>query len=201
MEVEPLAAIVLAGGLSRRMGELNKLHLPVQGVPLLRHSVEALLRAGICEVVVVLGYEYTSTVPLLSDLPVKIAFNPDYATGQMSSVHCGLSSLSGEQQGAFVVLADQPSLQVHHFERLRDAFLNRVQGDVAVPFFQGERGNPIVISEACRQSILAGEKNLGCRRFIDNNPEQIVRVDMPDDAVLNDLDTPAEYQSYIATGA
>lgn len=198
---ESFAAIVLAGGLSRRMGEVNKLHLPVQGAPLLRHSVGALLCAGINEVVVVLGHEYTSTVALLSDLPVRIAYNAEFATGQMSSVHCGLSSLIGEHLGVFVALADQPALQTHHFHLLRDAFLNRVQGDVAVPYFQGKRGNPIVISEACRQSILAGEKNLGCRRFIDNNPEQIVRADMPDDAVLKDLDTPAEYQSYIATGA
>ena len=198
---DSFAAIVLAGGLSRRMGEVNKLHLLVQGVPLLRHSVEALLHAGIKEVVVVLGHEYARTVALLSDLPVRIAYNEQFATGQMSSVHCGLSSLTGEHQGVFVALADQPALQAHHFQLLRDAFLNRTKGDVAVPFFKGERGNPIVISEACRQSILAGERNLGCRRFIENNPAQIVRVDMPDDAVLRDLDTPAEYQSFIATGA
>jgi molybdenum cofactor cytidylyltransferase len=198
---ETFAAIVLAGGLSRRMGEVNKLHLPVQGVPMLRHSVEALLAADIKEVVVVLGHEYNNTVPLLSDLPIRIAYNREFATGQMSSVHCGLSSLTSEHQGVFVALADQPALQAHHFILLRNAFLNRTQGDVAVPFFRGERGNPIVVSAACRQSILAGERNLGCRRFIDNNPEQIVRVHMPDDAVLRDLDTPAEYQSFIATGA
>jgi len=43
MDKTKISAIVLAAGESRRMGEINKLQLPIDGVPLLRRSVETLL--------------------------------------------------------------------------------------------------------------------------------------------------------------
>ncbi len=52
-----LSAIVLAAGLSRRMGPANKLLLDVGGVPLVRRSVEIVLAHPFAEVVVVTGHE------------------------------------------------------------------------------------------------------------------------------------------------
>jgi len=188
-----IAAIVLAAGESRRMGEANKLHLPIRGVPLLRHSVETLLAANLAETLVVLGHQSADTQALLEGLAVRCVTNHDYESGQMTSVHCGLGALRQACDGVIVALGDQPALTVADVNHLVDAFFARDGGEVVVPEFKGKRGNPIIISSRCQQEIVDGKYNLGCRRFIENNPELVRTVDMPGPSVIIDLDTPMDY--------
>ena len=191
-----IAAIVLAAGSSQRMGEQNKLHLPIDGVSLLRHSLQTLLAANIDELVVVLGHEQASTRALIDDLPLQIVYNEAHSTGQMTSVHCGLAALKANHGGVIVALGDQPALTVADINYLIDAYRQRSGGEVVVPTFAGQRGNPIIISESCRVDILAGTRNLGCRKFIEKNPELVYKIEMPNPGVLIDLDTPQEYENY-----
>jgi len=191
-----IAAIVLAAGSSRRMGAKNKLHLPIEGVPLLRRSLKILLASNIDEVVVVLGHDHERTRALVDDLPLQLVHNQDHSSGQMTSVHCGLASLKESYDGVIIALGDQPALSVADINYLIDAYRHRSCGEVAVPTFAGERGNPIIISENCRADILAGNRNLGCRKFIENNPELVCRVEMPNPGVVIDLDTPQQYADY-----
>jgi len=191
-----IAAIVLAAGSSQRMGEKNKLHLPIDGVPLLRRSLETLLASNIDEVVVVLGHDHQSTRALVDDLPLQLVYNQAHSSGQMTSVHCGLASLKDRYDGVIIALGDQPALSVADINYLIDAYHNRSSGEVIVPTYTGERGNPIIISDNCRADILAGTRNLGCRRFIEKNPELICKVEMPNPGVVIDLDTPQQYEDY-----
>jgi molybdenum cofactor cytidylyltransferase len=191
-----IAAIVLAAGSSQRMGAKNKLHLPIDGVPLLRRSLKILLASNIDEVVVVLGHDHESTGALIDDLPLQLVYNETHSSGQMTSVHCGLASLQDSYDGVIIALGDQPALTVADINYLIDAYHNRSSGEVVVPTFTGERGNPIIISEQCRADILAGTRNLGCRKFIENNPELVCRVEMPNPDVVIELDTPQEYEAY-----
>jgi molybdenum cofactor cytidylyltransferase len=191
-----IAAIVLAAGSSQRMGEHNKLHLPIDGVALLRRSLQTLLAANVDEVVVVLGHEQESTRALIDDLPLQIVYNQAHSTGQMTSVHCGLAALENNHDGVIIALGDQPALTVADINYLIDAYRQRSGGEVVVPTFDGQRGNPIIISESCRTDILAGTRNLGCRKFIEKNPELVCKVEMPGPGVLIDLDTPQEYKNY-----
>lgn len=193
---QSIAAIVLAGGVSERMGEANKLHLDIDGVPMLRHSLETLLSANIEEVIVVLGHQHEATYQLIEDLEVQAIYNADYLSGQMTSVHCGLAALKQSYSGVMVALGDQPALTVADFNLLIEAYGDRNNAQVVVPTCQGKRGNPIIFSDQCRQDILAGKRNFGCRRFIENNPDLVQMVEMVNPAFVIDLDTPQEYQIY-----
>lgn len=194
-----IAAVVLAAGSSQRMGEVNKLHLPIDGTPLLRHSVQTLLDASIDDILVVLGYDHQTTRTLIEDLPLGIVVNEAHASGQMSSVHCGLNALDETYDGFVIALGDQPALRSTDIEILIDAFVNRDSGEVVVPTYQGERGNPVVISDRCRGDIVAGTRNLGCRKFIEKNPELVEKIEMSNPAVVIDLDTPQEYADFCTT--
>jgi molybdenum cofactor cytidylyltransferase len=178
------------------MGEMNKLHLPIDGVPLLRRSLKTLLAANVGEVVVVLGHDAIKTRALIDDLPLRYVYNETHASGQMTSVHCGLASLENSCAGVIIALGDQPALTVTDINYLVDAYQNRSSGEVVIPTFAAERGNPIVISERCRADILAGTGNPGCRKFVEKNPELICWVEMPGPGVVIDLDTPLEYENY-----
>jgi molybdenum cofactor cytidylyltransferase len=196
-----ISAIVLAAGESRRMGDINKLHMPIDGLPLLRRSVETLLDAELGEIVVVLGHDRANTQALLKGLPVSTVFNKDYESGQMTSVHCGLGSLGQAFEGVIVALGDQPALSVSDIDHLIDAFFTRNGGEVVIPEYQGKRGNPIIISNRCRQDIVTGKYNFGCRRFIEDNPELVRTVEMPGPSVVIDLDTPMDYRKFCDSGS
>ncbi len=201
MDKKKISVIVLAAGESRRMGETNKLHMPIDGVPLLRRSVETLLAAELGELVVVLGHESAGTQALLEGLPVRTVYNNDYESGQMTSVHSGLGSLRQACEGVIVALGDQPALTVSDIDQLIDAFFTRDGGEVVIPEYGGNRGNPIIISNRCQQDIVTGKYNFGCRRFIEDNPELVRTVEMSRPSVVIDLDTPMDYRKYCDSGS
>lgn len=189
-----VTAILLAAGESRRMAPANKLELPVAGQPLLRHCAQVLLAARVDRLVVVLGHDAERARRLLAGLGAQLVYNERHRDGQMTSVDCGLRALAGnESEGVMICLADQPLLTPADITALMDAFRKRVHGSIVVPTYRGRRGNPIVLANLQRAAILAGGRNLGCRRLIERNPELVTTVEMNSDHVVFDLDTPQDY--------
>ena len=80
------SAILLAAGLSRRMGAQNKLLLPVHGVPLVRYVVDTDTSAIDGPVLVVLGHQAEHVAAALAGSSAERVFNPHYADGQLTSV-------------------------------------------------------------------------------------------------------------------
>lgn len=186
------AAILLAAGESRRMGAVNKLTLPINGVPLLRRTTLMLLELELTEIVVVSGYRAETTRRLLRGLPITLVHNTRYQEGQMATVHRGLEVLQRDCDGVFICLADQALLKAEDLNRIWGAF-SANPDRVLVPTFEGRRGNPIVLPHAQRDAILAGDRNLGCRRLIERNPGLVHAFEMDNDHCVFDLDTPTAY--------
>ena len=188
-----VSAVLLAAGESRRMGEINKLELEVEGVPLLRRSANTLLGSALQEIVVVSGHEAERTTSLLDGLPLHIVYNENYTEGQMTSVHKGLASLSQDCDGVMICLTDLPLLEAEDVNALIEAFARREHGSVLVPTFEGKRGNPIILASEHIAAILSGERNLGCKRLIEKNPELVATHAMANNHVVVDLDTREDY--------
>ncbi|HEY4016384.1 MAG TPA: nucleotidyltransferase family protein [Polyangiaceae bacterium] len=196
-----LSAIVLAAGLSRRMGGKNKLLLPVGGVPLVAHSVTTIRAYPFVEVVVVTGHESAKVEEALAPLPVRFAFNPRYEDGQMTSVRVGLEALSKPAHGVMVCLADQPMLGGEDLTAIAGAFLDGPGCAVLVPTFGGARGNPIVLARESIRDILARGANFGCKDFVSRNGDLVTTLPMPNNHVLFDLDRPEDYAALLAYGS
>jgi len=196
--VEPsqVSAVVLAAGLSSRMGEQNKLDLIVSGKPLVQHAIDAVVQAGIERVVVVLGHQKERLEASVNLQGLTVVFNEYYEQGQSSSVMCGLGALGTEQAATMICLGDQPMIQSSHIRRLVTAFNECGDKQVVVPYVNAQRGNPVVISEQVRQQVLANTQNPGCRRFIDSNPQQVYQLELSDPAFITDLDTADDVHRY-----
>lgn len=188
-----VSAILLAAGESRRMGETNKLALLVHGQPLLKRTAQMLLNSRLHELVVVLGHNAEAAQTMLQGLAVRTVYNAAYLEGQMTSVHCGLAALNSPCDGVMICLADQPLLNSQDINALIDAYAQRDTGSILVPTYQGQRGNPIILSYAHRAEILGSGRNLGCKRLIERNPEWVMKVEMDSDHWVFDLDTPEDY--------
>lgn len=192
-----ISAVVLAAGESLRMGAQNKLRLSVEGEPLLRKTMRTLLASRLTEIVVVLGHEAEQSRELLTELPVTVVVNEHYQQGQMSSVHAGMKALSADCDGIMVCLSDQPLLESADINALIEAFAQRSHGSVLVPTYQGQRGNPIVMAYQHRQAILSGDRNLGCKRLIEKNPQLVCSVEMDNEHFVFDVDTPEDYAELV----
>lgn len=191
-----VSAILLAAGASRRMEGQDKLTLNVNGQALVRRTARVLIAADLREIVVVVAPQRPDVQKLLLDLELRIVVNPRPEVGQMSSVTTGLMALEKPTDGVLVALSDQPLLTTEDITDLKSAFLSRTNGEVVIPTYNGQRGNPIVLAHASRNAVLTQGTNLGCRHFIDRHPDLVETKAMANDHFVQDLDTPEDLDNY-----
>jgi len=185
-----VAALVLAAGRSTRMGALNKLLIPLEGRPMVRHAVEAVLGAQLAPVLVVTGHEHDAVEAALEDLPIKFIENKDYASGMSTSLKCGMALLPQDCDGVLVALGDMPRVTAAEIGRLVNAF-NPVEGRaIIVPTRRGKRGNPVLWGRKFFDEIQRVSGDAGARSVLAANPEAVTEVEMDGDGVLTDIDTP-----------
>ncbi len=186
-----ISAIVLAAGLSRRMGR-PKLLLALQGKPIVRWSVEALL-PHVDEVIVVTGPDDRGVGDALRDLPVRLVVNPDPDRGQASSIVTGLAAVQPNATGAVIALGDQPRLPTRVVPDLLAVFEARHPAIVA-PVYRGVRGNPVVFAASVFPELMALSGDVGARAVVDARPERVelVGVDAP---MPRDVDTPEDFET------
>ncbi len=183
------AFVILAAGLSRRMGPRNKLVLELSGRPLVRHVAEACLDSRCGPVFVVTGHDSAAVTRALEGSAVTLVHNPDFADGQMTSVGVGLAAVPATSH-TLLALGDQPRLTGAALITLLDAHFAHSDGRITVPVRDDGRGNPIVIPPVLRDTILAGDARLGCRRLTRDRPDLVSPFPTDDPAYFADIDTP-----------
>ncbi len=189
------SAVLLAAGASRRMAGGNKLLLPIQGVPLVRHAASTLLGCDLEELVVVVGFEAEAVSETLAGLPLRTVTNEAFETGQTSSVRAGLAGLHAASDAVMICLADQARLTANDIREIQRAFTRGSRSAVLVPTFDGKRGNPIVLPRDKQDEILARDGSFGCRQFIAKNPDLVETFEAGSDHVLRDIDRREDYES------
>lgn len=186
-----IAALVLAGGQSRRMGEINKLLADIGGRSMVRHVVDHVLESSAEPVVVVTGHEADRVRSALGGCPVNFAENPDFADGLSTSLKTGLAALPPDTAGVIVCLADMPKVSAAVIDRLIAAF-DPVEGRaIVVPTRRGKRGNPVLFGRRFFEEMGLVSGDVGARHIIGEHDELVVEVEVEDESVLTDIDTPA----------
>jgi molybdenum cofactor cytidylyltransferase len=197
-----IAAVLVAAGESQRMGASNKLLLPIDGVPMVRHTATRLLAAEPAELVVVVGHEAARVADALAGLPIRWIDNADYQQGQAASVNVGLKALSDPGAAVMICLADMPWLASYDYRWLMHHYRHHCTLPIALPCHEDHRGNPVIISSEVRKQVLEGGASVSCRKFIDGHPELVQRVTVDHARYHRDIDTPADYQRWpVSTGS
>jgi molybdenum cofactor cytidylyltransferase len=191
--------VLLAAGLSRRMGPCNKLLLEIAGEPMVRRAARVYL-AACTSVHAVIGWEAERVRHALKDLPLTIIENPCFADGQATSVRAGLESLTGRSDTIVMALADQAALTTADITGLLRAFFRSGGDRVLIPYYRGARGNPVVFPPGAVQDILASGPGADCRSFIDANPERTRRYEAPNSHFVTDIDTPEDLRLFETLG-
>lgn len=193
-----VTAILLAAGLSRRMGDRNKLLLPVGGVPMIRHMVHVYAAATSGSVLVVTGHDASDVDVALAGSDATTVFNPDYATGQPTSVACGLRH-APDAKALLIGLGDQPLLTADDLRALLKAHASADPSRISIPMRGAQRGNPIVVPSTLRARLLADPRAPGCKRFTREHPEHVQLHVLCEPGFFTDIDTPEAYAA-LTTG-
>lgn len=191
-----IAALVLAAGQSRRMGARNKLLEEVDGQPLLLKAVDAALQAHSEPVIVVTGHARESVEALLAGRAVTTVHNPDYGEGISTSLRRGLKALPEDVDGVVVLLGDMPGIRAEVIDRLIDAFDPAAGASICAPTYQGKRGNPVLLARRYFPEAREITGDVGAKPLLSTYNDQVVSVEMPDEGVLTDLDTPESLDTY-----
>lgn len=192
-----VTAIILAAGLSRRMGGRNKLLLPINGVPMIRHMVNTYRAVTDGPVLVVTGHEAETVAASLAGSEAQTVYNPAFSDGQQTSVACGLRAAKGAGQ-ILIGLGDQPRLTHGDLKDLLAAHRAADPARISIPMMDEHRGNPIVVPAVLRDRLLADPRSPGCKTFTRTHPEHVQFHALPSPGFYADLDTPEAYDALTA---
>ncbi len=196
-----IAAVVLAAGLSRRMGR-PKMLLPWGQTTVIRWVVEVLENSGVEQILVVTGGASADVENEMKGSSARTILNPDYARVEMlASLQIGIRQLQDEIisdskviSAALVVLGDQPQIKVAIVESIVEAYC-QTQADLIVPSYKLRRGHPWLVSKHLWSEILSLSPDQNLRNFLNNHDQQIHYLNFDDPSILKDLDTPQDWEN------
>jgi len=181
-----VTAIVLTAGLSRRMGE-QKLLLPIDGVPMVQHTLDLIAILPFSKRILV-------TVPEIAEAvqtEAEIVFNQRPELGQSLSVRLGVFAAPVSDSLLFLT-GDQPLLDAPTIH----AILAADDGEsIVYPIdVDGQPKSPTLFAPRFREALLALQGDAGGRQIRQQFPEACREVQIENAAALLDVDTPAEYE-------
>jgi len=191
-----IAAVILAAGLSRRMGQAKLLML-LDGRAIVRHAVEAVLSGGVDSVWVVSGPVVEPIEAALGGLDVQVVVNPAPEEGQAGSVRVGIGALPASADSALIALGDQPVLAPSIIPALLAARRTSDKPIVA-PRYRDGQGNPVLFKREIFPELLRLDGDKGARPIIQKDPARVEWVDL-DLAMPPDVDTLGDYEKIRAT--
>ncbi|WP_319584104.1 DVU_1551 family NTP transferase [uncultured Pseudodesulfovibrio sp.] len=190
------SAIILAAGLSSRMGRFKPL-LPLYGGTVLSRCVELFKTCGVEQVVVVTGKRADDVAACAMEAGAMAVYNPAFKEGMYTSVLAGIRALKSVVEGFFMLPADIPLVRAETVKRLLDEF-ERTHPAVLYPRFNGERGHPPVIGCEVVPAILDHGGEGGLRAVLENFEADARDLDVADFGTVHDLDHPEDYELALA---
>ncbi|MDE0681937.1 MAG: nucleotidyltransferase family protein [Candidatus Poribacteria bacterium] len=187
-----ISGILLAAGLSTRMGEPKQL-LPFGGSTIVETVVDSMLGAKFDEVIVVVGHRAEEIQTQLGARPIKTVFNRDYREGMLTSAQTGVRSLESSEAFA-LMLVDQPFITSALIDQVVDAYRQTEKG-IALPSYNYKRGHPVIFDQKYARDILAlTSESGGVRTLFKKYGDDIHYVTVDTDSVLRDIDYREDYE-------
>jgi len=186
-----IPAIVLAAGLSKRMGR-NKLLIEIQGKPMLHWVLDALLAAGTNDIIVVTGHEEAQVETSCSGYGVRLRFvhNPNYSDGRSTSIQTGLAALPTGCTAVRSIPGDVPFVKSALIRQLMDKY--NESGLITFPLVGERKGHPVIFPSSAFHLLRELQADQTLHDYLLANPDQTHPVACDDQGCLQDFDAPID---------
>ena len=185
-----LAAVILSGGASSRMGSPKAL-LAYQGRPFLEHLLEVSAHRQIGVRRVVLGADAEPIAKAIHLKADEIVINADWEKGQLTSIQAALRSLPPGTDGILLCLIDHPLISASLIQELVEQFYTSGK-PIVLPVYEGRRGHPLIFAASLYGELLAAPLETGARAVVWAHSREVEEVSTNEEGCvlnLNDPDT------------
>ncbi|HVJ28381.1 MAG TPA: nucleotidyltransferase family protein [Vicinamibacterales bacterium] len=198
------AAIILAAGRSTRMGQSKPLlrYEAVPGHTFVSRLVEVLKTSGFIEILVVGRPDDDGLRAEVDRCAATFIENRRADEGQLSSLLAALTHLAARDgtqvEAVLVTPVDAPLISSAVVNRLmRAAAASPAQ--ILRATHAGKHGHPVIFRRSTFDELYAADPSVGARAVVRADPQRVEDVEVEDDGVTIDFDTPDEYRRYFGT--
>lgn len=185
-----ISGIILAAGLSRRMGT-NKLLLRLGGVPVIERIIKTASGSCLNEVILVCSRDVAEA--LRDEYKGRLVHNAEPELGQSRSVRLGARNASRYAEGFMFLVGDQPYITAETINKLVEGYYSG-HYSAAVPLYKGKKGNPVVFSHFLRDKLMELDGDSGGRVLLQGLSESTLALVIDDELSGIDMDTREEYE-------
>ncbi|MFC2061100.1 NTP transferase domain-containing protein [Elusimicrobiota bacterium] len=186
-----ITAIILAAGESARMGSPKAL-LKIEDKNFIDIIREKLMEAGISDICLVLGAGAGDVKSNLNTDGLNIKINENWEKGQLSSLKTGLKGVSDQANAVMMCLIDHPQVQLETIKKLIVGFMD-TKADIVIPQYQERGGHPVIYNKTVFKALMEAPLDKGARVIAKDSQYNILKVDVDDPYIRQDIDTPEEY--------
>jgi molybdenum cofactor cytidylyltransferase len=179
-----IGCILLAAGSSKRFGADKRGHALPSGKTMLEQTAQTLLQVFTPRIMVLraddagLAQHFGGTWQIIHAADANLGMGHSLAAAMR---------LTKGWQGAVVALADMPWIKADTYSAIRDALR---EDRLIVPFYRGQRGNPVAIGSDYFPRVATLQGDSGARQLMQKFSERIIPLEVDDEGILQDLDTP-----------
>ena len=195
-----IMGVILAAGNSTRMGKDNKLLKNIDGIPLIRNIALEITKSDLDSCSIVLGYQSDKVAEAIKDLNVNMILNPLWKEGQASSLKAALNTIDATYSDLLIMLGDLPGVKSKHINKIIEEHLlaNNRKSKITIPSFNGKNGNPVIWGRSFFPDLSNLKGDVGGRVLFSQHPAAINLLDMDDEAVIIDTDTPEDFENFLS---
>ncbi len=194
-----ITGVILAAGMSSRMGSVNKLLLNYKGHTIIEETLRQMMNSTVDNIVIITGFEHTEVEQALDshlDDRTRFVYNADYRLGRAESIKCAIAAIADQTDAALFMVADKPGVASHLIDKAIERFRTDRPAILYVETLNG-RGHPIIFDKRVFDDLLSLNGDRIGDELVSSYCDDLVRL--ADETPQIDIDSEDDYRILLET--